>query len=156
MLTFPFTLFSPTGFENKYSTSFNGVDEQINCSPESSPIVNDLSVFVWVKLPVNTQTRTPIANYHSGIAQRAWALSVNSAGGVRLKLSSTGGSDAKNITTTGQNVENNGWHLIGFTYSTASQAKIYVDAVEATYAGTDNPMTDIHSSTANLYIRVTF
>lgn len=152
MLTFPFTLFSDAGFVNEYSTSFNGVDENVNCSPESTPIVNNISVFAWIKLPNNTSTRTFIANRHTGIAQRAWALSVNSAGNIKLKISSNGTSDTKDLTTTGENVENNGWHLVGFTYSTATQAKIYVDASEATYGGTDGAMTDIHSSTANLYI----
>jgi hypothetical protein len=152
MFTFPFTLHSSAGFKNNYSTSFNGVDENINCSPESSPEVDELSVFVWVKLPNNTSTRTVMANFHSGIGQRAWSLSVVASGNIRLRMSENGTSNAKSLDTTGENVENNGWHLIGFTFNSTDQAKIWVDGIEASYIGTDNNMTSIHTSLTNLYI----
>lgn len=151
MFTFPMT-FMGGGFTNTNSISFDGVNENINCSPESSPEVDDLSVFTWVKLPNNTSTRTVIANFHSGIGQRAWALSVVSNGNVRLRMSADGTSNAKSLDTTGENVENNGWHLIGFTFNFTDQAKIWVDGVEASYVGTDNSVSSIHTSTANLYI----
>jgi len=150
MITFPFTLFSG-GFENVYSTEYNGVDEWTNFAPNS--IVNDLSVFAWVNIPNNTATRTIAANYHSGIGQRAWSLSIDASGSLRLRMSSNGTSDAKEIHTTSFNVENNGWHFVGFTYNTANQAQIYVDGVkETTYSGTDGAMTDIHNSTTDFSI----
>jgi hypothetical protein len=152
MITFPFTIFSGAGFINEYSTSFNGIDENINCSPEVTPEVNNLSVFAWVKLPSNATTRCVIANFHSGIGQRAWSLSVVASGNLRLRMSANGTSNAKSIDTNGQNVENNGWHLVGFTYNSVDQAKIWVDGVESAYTGTDGNVSEIHSSSANLYI----
>jgi len=152
MFTFPFTMFSVSEFINEFSTSFNGVNENINCTPESSQEVDNLSAFAWVQLPTNASTRTVMANYHSGIGQRAWSLGVLANGNLRLRMSSNGTSDTKSLDTTGENVENNGWHLIGFTFNFTDQVKLWVDGVEASYTGTDGSVSAIHTSTANLYI----
>jgi len=151
MFTFPMTMMSSSGFENTLSTSFNGVDEWVN--GDTNSITNDLSVFAWIQVPNNTQTRTVAANFHSGIGQRAWTLGNIAGGQMRVRLSENGTSNAKSLTCSDFNIEKNGWHLVGFTFNTANQLTIYVDGVKGiNYTGTNNPMTSLHNSTTDFSI----
>jgi len=143
----------PGVYVSELSTSFDGTTEFIRCGNDSSlQIVDELSVFAWVKIASTSVANTVAAKYHAGISQRAWSIAILGSGQCRVRMSSNSSSDTKSLTTTGApTIDDNTWHFVGFTYSSGT-LKIYVDGTSYPYVGTDNPMTTIHNATTDLSI----
>jgi hypothetical protein len=152
MFTFPLTLHSSSGFSNEYSSNFNGVDEYITLGNAFS-YTNNLSVFCWVSTNNLTSNKTIFSKEHTGINQRSWVMRVTSGGLLRVGISADGGAtNRKDYTATSGNIENNGWHLVGFTFVT-NVLKLYVDGVEvATSKGSDPTVNAIHTGTTDIEI----
>lgn len=154
MFTFPFTNFSgATGFVNTYSTVFNGVDETIQFGNAFS-YTNNLSVFCWVSTGNLTSNTAIFSKWNAGIAQRSWALWTTAGGKLRVGISADGGTtNAKDYTSTAVgSIENNGWHLIGFTFA-SNVLKLYVDGVEVTTSkGSDPTVNAINAGTSDIWM----
>jgi hypothetical protein len=146
MFTFPMTMMSSEGFENTLSTSFDGADELIDFDNAFS-YTNDLSVFCWVSTGNLTSTKSIFSKWNTGIGQRCWALWTTAGGKIRVGISEDGGStNQKDYTNSSAGtIENNGWHFVGFTFTT-NVLKLYVDGVEVTTSkGSDPTVNSINA-----------
>ena len=144
MFTFPFTNFSGAGFVNTYSTVFNGVDEVVETSKNN--VLDNLSIFAWIKVGNTTTTRAIVSDEHTGLGQRSISFNVKNSGYLRLELSD-GGSYKKTLDTT-VSLEDGLWHHVGFTFDSSAtpQAKVFVDGVKQVLTGTDNTMGALHQT----------
>ena len=115
---------------------------------------DNLSVFLWVQTGNLTSNRTIFSKRHTGINQRSWALRVTSGGKIRVYVSSDGGgTNEKDYTSTDAgHIENNGWHLVGFTFASGT-LKLYVDGSEVTTSkGSDPTVSAIHAGTTDINV----
>jgi len=155
MFTFPFTNFTAgtSSFVNTYSTIFNGVDETIRFG-NAFGYTNNFSVFCWISTDNLTSNTALFSKWNAGITQRSWAIWLTAGGKLRVGISADGGTtNMKDYTSTAAGtVENNGWHLVGFTFA-SNVLKLYVDGVEVTTSkGTDPTVNAIHAGTTDIWM----
>ena len=154
MFTFPMTMLSGGGgFENTLSTSFNGVDETIRFGNAFS-YTNNLSVFCWISTGNLASNTALFSKWNAGITQRSWAIWLTAGGKLRVAVSADGGTtNQKDYTNNAAGtVENNGWHLVGFTFA-SNVLKLYVDGAEVTTSkGSDPIVNSIHAGTTDIWM----
>jgi len=151
--TFAPTLFGAAGFSNELSTNFNGVDQTIQFGNAFS-YTNNLSVFCWVSTRNLSSNTSVFSKWNAGIAQRSWAIWITAGGKLRVAISADGGTtNQKDYTNNAAGtVENNGWHLVGFTFA-SNVLKLYVDGAEVTTSkGTDPTVNAIHAGTTDIWM----
>ncbi len=112
-------------YENFLSTSFNGIDESVNCGNIS--IVNNLSAFCWVKFTDASSTRTFLSKYSGPQGQRAFRFYYQS-GSMRMNVSGDGSSLDKDYLYSVA-INDGDWHYVGFTFEN-DNLKFYLDGVE--------------------------
>lgn len=153
MFTFPITMMSGDTFINELSTSFNGIDETIRFGNAFS-YTNNLSVFCWVSTGNLTSNTAIFSKWNAGISQRCWAIWTTAGGKLRVGISENGGTtNSKDYTNTSAGtIENNGWHLVGFTFA-SNVLKLYVDGVEVTTSkGSDPTVNTINAGTTDIWM----
>ena len=132
---------------NNLSTTFNGIDESINCGNIS--ITNNLSVFAWTKF-TDANTRTIASKYSTFTGDRAFRFYFSS-GDLRVILTSDGSSVDKDYLYT-VNLNDDQWHFVGFTFEN-NNLKLYVDGAEVNVASlSDDPVPELFNSTFDLQI----
>jgi len=140
----------PPVYESVVSSSFDGLSESINCGVHS--ISTAITVLVWAKTAENVSTKGLMTNHRANTGNRSWAMERVGSGKLRVKLSASGSADDKMYDTTGVDIDDENWHLMGFTFE-ADTLKVYVDGVEnAVSKLTDNVVNTIFAGSAGLYI----
>ena len=141
--TFAPTLFGTQELINSLSTTFDGVDEYITLGADFNVSVN-LSVSCWIDTGLFNNSRTIISKFQPSAASRSFSMEINGNGTLNAKISETGGTTQKSFTSTsGPNLEDAGWHHIGFTFAD-DDLRLYIDGVETTTSGNNPTINSIH------------
>ena len=136
-----------TPYVNTLSTSFNGIDESINCGDIS--ITNNFSVFAWTKF-TDLNTRTIVSKYSGVLGERAFRFLYNN-GQLRINISEDGSALAKDALYV-TSLNDGQWHFVGFTFEN-DDLKLYVDGVEVSIAFLRNdPVSSIYDSSFDFQI----
>jgi hypothetical protein len=128
--------------DNRYSCSFDGIDEYINCGDIASfERTNSFSISLWLKTSVSINS-IPIARQESSGNYRGWRI-VFFSNKINFALYN---STINCISVSGSVAVQDGlWHHIVITYngsSLASGVKIYTDGVLNTLTTLSNTLTD--------------
>ncbi len=139
---------SPIG---KSCLSFDGSTSYARIPYKSSfGMVSNMSAFLWVKSPYCSFI---MGQYDTGLNTRKWGIGTDvvSESRMRVLLSADGlygAASSKDYLTT-DNVFDNNWHLVGFTWN-AGTLKLYVDGKEQAVTKThDFAFTTLYASTAD-------
>jgi hypothetical protein len=131
MLTFPFTNFIQ-GFTNKFSTSFDGVDETIVVPYDVSMTTASISISFWCKFTGN--------NFNILGAGSDIRVEVHSNSTTRFFLRGAlpGGGNKEFHVGTGV-LDDNQWHHVVLTYTDGTDAmEVYIDGAVGTYNVVNN------------------
>lgn len=127
MLTFPFTVFSGSGFVNNNSTSFNGIDETASVPYNANMATPSFSVSFWSKYTNN--------NYNIMGVSSDVRIEVHSNSTTRIFLRGalpSGGNKEFHIPT--NELDDNQWHHVVLTYNDATDTmEIYIDGAVGNY-----------------------
>jgi hypothetical protein len=131
MFTFPFTNFVQ-GFINKFSASFNGVDEKVVVAYNANMATASISISFWCKFTGN--------NFNilgAGSDIRAEVHS-NSTTRFFLRGALPGGGNKEFHISSGV-LDDNQWHHVVLTYTDGTDTmELYVDGAVATYNMVNN------------------
>lgn len=141
--------------------TLNGTDDLVDCGNNPNlQITDDLSVFIWMK--TSTTAAAPhvlMSKYDHVGGELSWLLLLASNHIYQIVLSDDGTFDAGHFKSfvgiAKGSLSDDEWHLVGFTFDASRSALLpYVDGfIDATVTkSTDNPITSLHNSTANVAI----
>lgn len=138
--------------------SFDGVNDHINCgNGVSLQITGDISVVFSVNgfAIVNASKWDTLGN------QRSWVTGRGAGGGLSVLMTSAGAWAAGQRKQYESSIVafDNTWHRAGFTFSApAHTLYLYVDGVRdlAPIIAADDPITQLHNSTADLLISAAY
>jgi prepilin-type N-terminal cleavage/methylation domain-containing protein len=110
--------------------TFNGSSQYVSIPhPTGIDVFNFgsyMSAFIWAKGSAQ-QSRAIFASYDSGANKRAWRIRTNGVDTAKISVNiSSTGSNPDEITSD-NNVVDNRWHLMGFTFSSGI-LKLYIDS----------------------------
>jgi len=103
-----------------------------------------MSAFCWVKTSL-TSAQMIFTKYDYGSGDRSWNMNMTAAGKLQVYISDNG-TAAKKIYYTDDSINDNDWHLVGFTFDSGT-LKLWIDGVDAAVTKTtDDAATSIHQS----------
>lgn len=135
---------------------FDGSGNYLSCGNDSSlQIVNNITVLARIKTDIimpSGQFRYIVDRYRPATNERLWGMFLTYPAKFGVFLSSNG-TGAKKYYTTKYDLNDNEWHLVGYTYST-NNLLLYVDgSVDAdTDKLTDSYMEDIYNTSLDVLI----
>jgi hypothetical protein len=126
MFTFPFTLFAES-FSNKFSTSFNGVDETASVAYNANMATPSFSISFWSKFTNNNYN---IMGVSSDVRIEVHS---NSTTRVFLRGALPSGGNKEFHVPTGE-LDDNQWHHIVLTYNDATDTmELFIDGAVGNY-----------------------
>jgi len=135
--------------------SFDGQDDYIKITDNSDfDFENQMSAFVWVK-GTNQSVKYILTQWDAAASKRQWSIGTDPGNGSKLRvmISSDGTFTNAKIYITLDDVFNNSWHYVGFTWNNAGILKLYLDGATVNVTKSTNiTFTSFYTADTNAVI----
>src|ERR1043166_1211827 len=123
---------SVVGGKSGQALSFNGASQYVDFGDVLDPGIGDLSVFAWVNTTQSGSLNMIVSKRNSSSSTNSgYQLFQNGSGGVSFTFGD-GNSSRVRVDSSGPQINDGNWHLVGVVFNRGGSGVLYVDGVPAT------------------------